>query len=233
MIVTLKKGEQMNSFNEIIEKVKDIISNEVKSGKVFDKDVAAELGISQATFATMKKRGAIPYKELMEFCARRKISINWLFFDQPANMLLEETEKFFQVRYFSNVRASAGGGAEGFGEDYEIINIDRRLFKEIFKDIPKEELENKVIEAIRVDGESMEPTLKNGSIVFVDRTKKHISKDGIFVVSTPGGLFIKRLNRKVDGSIELISDNRLYSPEVLSPEEVRIVGKVIGEVERL
>jgi len=223
----------MNSFNEITEKVKDIISNDVTGGKVFDKDVAAELGISQATFATMKKRGAIPYKELMEFCARRKISINWLFFDQAAGMLVEETEKFFQVKYFSNVRASAGGGSEGFGEEFENISIDNTLMKAIFKDMDFEELKNKEIDAIKVDGESMEPTLKNGSIVFVDRTNTEISKDGIFIVSTPGGLFIKRLNRKVDGSIELISDNRMYSPEVLAPSEVQVVGKVIGEIERL
>ena len=79
----------------------------------------------------------------------------------------------------------------------------------------------------------MEPTIKNGSIVFVDKTKREIKKDGIFVVSTPGGLFIKRLNRKVDGTIELISDNELYSSEILAPDEVHVVGKVIGEVERL
>jgi len=223
----------MNNFNEVIEKVKDIISNESPTGKVFDKDVAAELGISQATFATMKKRGAIPYKELMEFCARRKISINWLFFDQSAGMLVEETEKFFQVKYFSNVRASAGGGAEGFGEDYQTVTIDKLLVKSFFGNISDEELSQKNIEAIHVDGESMEPTLKNGSIVFIDRDQNQISRDGIFVVSTPGGLFIKRLNRKVDGSVELISDNKLYSTEVMAPDEIQIVGKVIGEVERL
>ena len=223
----------MNNFNEVIEKVKDIISNESPTGKVFDKDVAAELGISQATFATMKKRGAIPYKELMEFCARRKISINWLFFDQSAGMLVEETEKFFQVKYFSNVRASAGGGAEGFGEDYKTVTIDKLLIKSFFGNISDEELSKKNIEAIHVDGESMEPTLKNGSIVFIDRDQNQISRDGIFVVSTPGGLFIKRLNRKVDGSVELISDNKLYSTEIMAPDEISIVGKVIGEVERL
>ena len=223
----------MNNFNEVIEKVKDIISNESPTGKVFDKDVAAELGISQATFATMKKRGAIPYKELMEFCARRKISINWLFFDQSAGMLVEETEKFFQVKYFSNVRASAGGGAEGFGEDYQTVTIDKLLVKSFFGNISDEELSKKNIEAMHVDGESMEPTLKNGSIVFIDRDQNQISRDGIFVVSTPGGLFIKRLNRKVDGSVELISDNKLYSTEVMAPDEIQIVGKVIGEVERL
>jgi len=223
----------MNSFNEIIEKIKDIISTESTTGKVFDKDVAAELGISQATFATMKKRGAVPYKELMEFCARRKISINWLFFDQSAGMLVEETEKFFKIKYFSSVRASAGGGAEGFGEEYNVVTVDRLFIKSFYNDISDEELKSKNIEAIHVDGESMEPTLKNGSIVFVDRDQNEISKDGIFVVSTPGGLFIKRINRKADGSIELISDNERYSPEVLSPQEVSVVGKVIGEVERL
>ncbi len=223
----------MNGFNEIIEKIKDVISNETDSGKVFDKDVAAELGISQATFATMKKRGAIPYKELMEFCARRKLSINWLFFDQSAGMLVEETEKFFRVKYFSSVRASAGGGAEGFGEEYETITIDRKLIQSFFPNLSEEEISNKEIDAIHVDGESMEPTIKNGSIIFVDKTKREIRRDGIFVVSTPGGLFIKRLNRKVDGTIELISDNELYSPEILAPDEVRVVGKVIGGVERL
>lgn len=223
----------MNNFNEIIEKIKDIVSTESPNGKVFDKDVAAELGISQATFATMKKRGAVPYKELMEFCARRKISINWMFFDQSAGMLVEETEKFFKIKYFSSVRASAGGGAVGFGEEYETVAIDKLLVKSFYKNISNEELMQKNLEAINVDGESMEPTLKNGSIVFVDRDQNEISKDGIFVVSTPGGLFIKRLNRKVDGTIELISDNQLYSPEVMSYQEVTVIGKVVGEVERL
>jgi len=223
----------MNNFNEIIEKVKDIISNESETGKVFDKDVAAELGISQATFATMKKRGAIPFKELMEFCARRKISINWIFFDQAAGMLVEETEKFFQVKYFSSVRASAGGGANVLGEEYETMTIDKKQLKSYYGNISDEELSSKNIEAISVDGESMEPTIKNGSIVFVDRDLNEITRDGIFVVNTPGGLFIKRLNRKVDGSIELISDNERYSPEVMSPQEVTVVGKVVGESARL
>ncbi len=223
----------MNTFNEIIEKVKDIISNDIESGKVFDKDVAKELGISQATFATMKKRGAVPYKELMEFCARRKISINWLFFDQSANMLVEETEKFFQVKYFANVRASAGGGDMEFGEEFDTIKLDKKLLSSIFKTDDLEELNNKKIEAIKVNGDSMEPTLKNGSIIFVDRTTQDITKDGIYVVNTPGGLFVKRLNRKVDGSIELISDNERYKPETLAPSEVVIMGQVVGEMEAI
>jgi phage repressor protein C with HTH and peptisase S24 domain len=33
--------------------------------------------------------------------------------------------------------------------------------------------------------------------------------------------------------VELISDNSLYTPEVLPPEQVEIVGRVVGNIERL
>jgi SOS-response transcriptional repressor LexA len=218
----------MVDFSEIIERMKDIISTKKIGGKVYDKDVAAELGIGQATFATMKKRGSIPYREIMEFCARKKISINWLFFDQPAEMLIEETDKFFRVRYFTDIRASAGGGAEVFDENYEYIDVDRRILENMLGGVPSGE-----IEAIHVEGESMEPPLPDGSIVFIDRRQTDSSRDGIFVASTANGLFIKRIRRRADGMVELISDNPLYTPEVLPPEQVEIVGRVVGNIERL
>jgi len=218
----------MVEFPEIIERMKDVISTKKIGGRVYDKDVAAELGIAQATFATMKKRGSIPYREIMEFCARKKISINWLFFDQPAEMLIEETNKFFRVRYFADIRASAGGGAEVFDEGYEYIDVDRTILESMLGGTP-----SGAIEAIHVEGESMEPTLTDGSIVFIDRRETDPSKDGIFVASTANGLFIKRIRRRVDGMVELISDNPLYTPEVLPPEQVTIVGRVVGNIERL
>jgi phage repressor protein C with HTH and peptisase S24 domain len=214
-------------LSEIIEKLKDVISETKIGGKVFDKDVAQALNIPQATFATMKKRNSIPYEEILEFCAMKKISVNWLFFDQAVDMLKAETEKFFQVRYFSDIRASAGGGAEVFDENYETITIDEKIMHNMVG------LGNTELEAIHVDGESMEPTLQDGSIVFVDRTQTNINKDGIFIASTTAGLFIKRIRQRADGMVELISDNKAYSPEVLAPDEVSIVGKVVGNIESL
>ena len=218
----------MIDFYEIIGKLKDIISSNKTGAHIYDKDVAAELNISQAAFATMKKRNSIPYKEIMEFCAKKKLSINWLFFDQPAEMLLEETGKFFRIKYFTEVRASAGGGADIFDENFRYINVDQNIFKEIIGNF-----DLKTIEAIIVEGESMEPTLKNGSIVFLDRSQTDISKDGIYVVNSTGGLFVKRLRMRIDGHIELISDNILYENEIISAEEASIVGKVVGSIESI
>jgi len=214
-------------LSDIIEKLKDVISESIPGIKVFDKDVATALKIPQSTFATMKKRNSIPYEEILEFCALRKISLNWLFFDQAVDMLKEETEKFFHVRYFSDIRASAGGGADVFDDNYEMLAIDEKVMRNMVG------FGSTDLEAIHVDGESMEPTLQNGSIVFVDRTQTNINKDGIFIAATTAGLFIKRIRQRADGMVELISDNKNYSPEVLTPEEVSIVGKVVGNIESL
>jgi phage repressor protein C with HTH and peptisase S24 domain len=215
-------------FGEIIEKLKDVISEHTTIGKkVFDKDVATALNIPQATFATMKQRDSIPYKEILEFCALKKISVNWLFFDQAVDMLKAETEKFFQVRYFADIRASAGGGAEIFDEQYETITLDEKIMHNMVG------MGNTELEAIHVDGESMEPTLQDGSIVFIDRTQTNINKNGIFIASTTGGLFIKRIQQKADGMIELISDNSIYPPQAVHPDEITIVGKVVGNIESL
>jgi len=217
----------MLQMTEIIEKLKDIISETKIGGKVFDKDVANALGIPQATFATMKKRNSIPYEEILEFCAFKKISANWLFFDQSVDMLKEQTDKYFKVRYYADIRASAGGGAEVFDEDYETITVDEKIMHNIVG------MGSTELEAIHVTGESMEPTLQDGSIVFVDRNQTDISKNGIFIVNTPGGLFIKRLRQRADGMVELISDNPAYPPEAILPDGVSVVGKVVGNIESL
>ena len=218
----------MLPFKEIIEKLKDILSETKIGGKVFDKDVAAALGIPPATFATMKKRNSIPYEELLAFCAMKKISANWLFFDQPVDMLKEQTEKYFKIRYYADIRASAGGGAEVFDENYETVTIDETLLRTVAG-----LADPKNLDAIHVDGESMEPTLSDGSIVFIDRTQTDVRKEGIYIAATTAGLFIKRIRLRADGMVELISDNPAYAPEVLAGDEVRIVGKVVGNIESL
>jgi phage repressor protein C with HTH and peptisase S24 domain len=163
----------------------------------------------------------------MEFCAMKKLSINWLFFDQAIDMLASETDKYFQIRYFPDVRASAGGGSFNFDTDFKLLSIDSTIMKNIIPDGDKK------IEAITVDGESMEPTLQDGSIVFLDRGQININKDGIYVASTNAGLFIKRIRQRADGMIELISDNKNYSSEYILSEEIKIIGRVVGNIESL
>ena len=213
----------MKSFVDIVEEIKSIVSSEFDSKKIFDKDVAEILNITQMNFATMKKRNKIPYEELMDFCAKKSISINWMLYGQSPESLLEATNKFYMVKYFSDVNASAGGGADEQCEELEELEIPEQF---VFMLGGKKELKN--IEAINVSGDSMEPTFSYNDIVFINREKKDLARGGIFTIRTDAGLFIKRVQQRLDGNLDIISDNQVYSTQTLSPLEVDVIGRVVS-----
>lgn len=112
----------MNIYSEILEKLKDIISTELENKKIFDKDIATALDINYDSFRKQKARGSIPYYEIMSFLAKRNISINWFFFNQLPESLIENTSNYIILKYQKNIIGSAGGGAI----NYE-INIEPLL----------------------------------------------------------------------------------------------------------
>jgi len=213
----------MKNFNDIVEQIKDVVSEDFPGKKIFDKDIAGLLGISQMNFATMKKRDKIPYEELLEFCARRSIAINWLLFGQSPESLIESTNKFYMVRYFSDVSASAGGGGVGDVEDSVELMLEGNFVSSLGG-----ERELKNIEALNVSGDSMEPTFSYGDMIFINRSKTDIGRGGIFTINTEAGLFIKRLQKRIDGKIDVISDNKEYAKQTLMPNELNVIGRVVG-----
>lgn len=213
----------MKNFLEIVEEIKSIVSTEFNGRKIFDKDVADILGVSQMNFATMKKRNKIPFGELLDFCATKSISINWLLYGQSPESLIEATNRFFMVKYFSNINASAGGGADSADEEIATIKIPHE-----FAMMLGGERELKNIEAINVSGDSMEPTFSYNDIVFINRAKTDLQRGGVFTIRTEAGLFIKRVQKRIDGKIDVISDNQVYSTQTLNPDEIEVIGRVVS-----
>lgn len=213
----------MKSFLEIVEEIKSIVSTEFNGKRIFDKDVADILGISQMNFATMKKRNKIPFGELLDFCATKSISINWMLYGQSPESLVEATNKFFLIKYFGNVNASAGGGADIENEEEQGIEIPHE-----FAMLLGGERELKYIEAINVTGDSMEPTFSYNDIVFINRSKTDLQRGGIFTIKTEAGLFIKRVQKRIDGKIDIISDNQVYSTQTLDINDIEVVGRVVS-----
>ncbi|QKJ23095.1 S24 family peptidase [Poseidonibacter lekithochrous] len=212
----------MLDVSEIIDKLKDIISSDGKNGKVFDKDVATSLELSQANFATMKNRGKIPYSNILNFCAIKKISINWLLYNQNPGSLVDSTDKYW-VKYYPSVAVSAGGGAYESEDNFESLEVPQYFINMLGG---QENLKN--IDAINVVGDSMEPTLNNDNIIFVDKTRNDAARDGIYAFTTVHGLFVKRVQKRVDGNLDIISDNKDYPSQILSAADIKVVGKVIS-----
>jgi phage repressor protein C with HTH and peptisase S24 domain len=213
----------MRDFLDIVEEIKNIISAEFRGKKVFDKDVADMLGISQMNFATMKKRNKIPFNELLDFCATKSISINWILYGQSPESLVEATNKFFMIKYFGNVSASAGGGADTNEEEIEHLEVPQE-----FVTLLGGEKELRYIEAINVTGDSMEPTFSYNDIVFINRSKTNLQRGGVFTIRTEAGLFIKRVQQRIDGKVDVISDNPVYATQTLRPQEIEVIGRVVS-----
>lgn len=213
----------MLKLDEIIEKLRDVLSSE-KKGKVFDKDIATALDITSVNFATMKKRNSVPYSNILDFCAIKKISINWMLYGQDPSSLVDSTDRYW-IRYYPSINVSAGGGAYDEEDNYEKMEMPDFFINIIGG---TENLKN--IEAINVTGDSMEPTLNNGNIIFIDKTKKDPSKDGIYAFVNENGLFVKRIQRRVDGGLDIISDNKEYPMQVVGKSEISVLGKVISSI---
>jgi len=74
----------------------------------------------------------------------------------------------------------------------------------------------------------MEPTLNSDNVIFIDKSKTDASRDGIYAFTTNHGLFVKRVQKRVDGKLDIISDNKDYPVQVLADNELNVVGKVVS-----
>lgn len=115
--------------------------------------------------------------------------------------------------------ASAGPGALGAREiAIDAFRFTRRWLREMG-------LEGAELTAIRVEGNSMEPVLRSGDEIFVDRLKR--SGEGIHVVRIGDALHVKQVQARGPGRIALISANDAYAPLELAADEVEVIGRVV------
>jgi len=70
----------MRDFRVIINILKEYASHE-SNKKVYDKDVAELLKMTQTQFATLKRRNSTPYVQILEFCNDNKVCCRDIFFD--------------------------------------------------------------------------------------------------------------------------------------------------------
>ena len=80
---------------------------------------------------------------------------------------------------------------------------------------------------LRVKGDSMEPTLKDGDWVLVDISRTTPDSDGMFLLRLANGLAVKRIQCGFGNEIAILSDNKLYQPFNSTIDDATIVGKVV------
>ena len=137
---------------------------------------------------------------------------------------IRESSDFIAVPRLA-LDASAGPGAFSAEEiSFDSFRFSRRWLREMG-------LEGADLSAIRVEGDSMEPTLRSGDEILVDRNKR--SGEGIHVVRIGDTLHVKQVQASAPGRITLISANEAYAPIDLAREDVEVVGRVVWKGGRI
>ncbi|MGJ8525747.1 hypothetical protein LMG33818_001494 [Halomonadaceae bacterium LMG 33818] len=89
---------------------------------------------------------------------------------------------------------------------------------------------------IQVRGDSMQPTLSDNERVIVNLGDTNYAQGSVFLVALSGEIVIKRVQRLMDGTALIISDNTIYEHETIDPkhmDEFVVLGRVVLRLGRV
>lgn len=86
-------------------------------------------------------------------------------------------------------------------------------------------------------GDSQDPIIKDGALMLVDTRPEQIIRSGCFyIIVLDGDVLVKAINRRVDGTVELISNNPAYPKEIIDSQQLdrlTIPGRVVWHGQKL
>ena len=188
--------------------------------------LAKASGIAQSTIRKYFDRGEPPRSVIFRLAGAAGVRAEWLLTGEGTMRAAEQTTGEDVVWILDyNVHASAGAGSEVGPERVDGLVAFRRDW-----------LRNKLrvdparLCLIHVEGDSMEPTLRPGDTILVDRSDTLV-RDGVFALGLDGALHVKRLHHADRNTVEVLSDNPSYRPRRIPAasvgEEARIIGRVV------
>lgn len=158
------------------------------------------------------------------------LGYGWMDSDHSSS-LPEHTDGLIHLKHLSISACCGERGIANYEEETYIDNmaVSREWFHQNIN-----RMREQGYELITAQGDSMEPTLKNGDLVVIDRRDTDITRrDGIFAVVIDGDLYIKRV-QKVPGLLKFISDNKLYDSFEIRLAEVEnrvyVCGRVVNSM---
>ena len=145
----------------------------------------------------------------------------------------EEENEIVAIPYFEDTYASAGDGVINYDEAPTTLDFNE-IFLRGFLGI-KGDLS--CIHIINARGDSMQPTIDNGELLFVRAADGDgVTSGNVYVINYCGDVFVKRLEKNpITRAITLFSDNEKYEPIVIDGENLEncnIVGRVVAHIRK-
>lgn len=197
---------------------KRLASARAQAGYANQRALADAFGISEPAVAKYEQGAReIPMSLLHWLSERHGISAEWII---TGNTEPEAAnENMIRIKHY-NVSAAAGTGLVPVDEHEEQDDII--LARSFLRRLGAAPDQSQVIFA---RGESMLPTIPDGSLLLIDRSKTHLVEGGVFVFRVGEGIKVKRARWRADQRIDLLSDNQLagYPPETYTRDEIATI----------
>lgn len=123
-----------------------------------------------------------------------------------------------------DIEASAGNGTVAREEEV----IGRFAFRRSW--LNRKGLSPATLVIITAKGDSMEPTVRSGDILLVDKNITRLASDGIYLIERDNEVYCKRLQKLFNGGVSIMSDNEKYKPQELDQseaEQLNVTGRVV------
>ncbi len=197
-----------------------------------ERDIFAEqLGVSKNTLASYERGDTEPTASVLDAYRQNfGASVLWLVSGQgemfTESATVTEGVDMVQVPLF-DVQAAAGTGLIPREDDSaSTVSFSREFLRGLGA-----KPENCIM--LEARGESMLPTIPDGTFMIVDRSKIKIVDDQVFVFRVGPGIKVKRALWRMDGTLELRSDNEAagYPPEAIdetSANDLAVIGQVLS-----
>ena len=218
---------------ELAERLKDIR----QLNNVSQEQFASIIGVSKKAYWNYESGNRnIPTGILLNVARLYRINPNWLFTGKGEMLLTKETiddvskaitETNAETLEYIHINPSCGSGTICVDEpEITPITLGTELIKNVLK------IANpKNLKIFKASGDSMEPTIYNEDILIVDIGNKDYINGGIFIINKNNDFFCKRLQLKINGDLDIISDNSKYQVETIKRGndyiDLTIVGKVL------
>lgn len=144
--------------------------------------------------------------------------------DMSTQTLISQAANYVMVPRH-DVRASAGAGSVIHDESI----VDHLVFKRQWLTQSLGCAPEQVC-VIQVRGDSMTPTINDADLLLLDMRIATQRAEGVYVIQLHGSLLVKRLRFKINGTVDVISDNQRYGTETLTSKEadqLTVLGRVV------
>jgi phage repressor protein C with HTH and peptisase S24 domain len=159
---------------------------------------------------------------LLRIREKYNVNIDWLLKGEGSPYIIgEEKEGEFDQIPLAEAELNAGGGSVVLSEGVKECYAFRKDW------VAKIATSRQNLILMFVQGDSMEPVIMEGDIVMIDRGRTKIRTGRIYAVGVSDTVMIKRLELLPDQKVNVISDNKGYSPYIIGCDTIRIIGQVI------